>query len=648
MADDDAPSTKLRKVTGVTGWILRIMRLGVPVAGTLFVLDAQSYLGISMYREQYMGLFLALTLGSIFLSIPANKASVREGVPWYDMILCAAALVVGLYVTFLYPRLIMEVAYPSNDKLFLGFMAIVIALEATRRTVGWSLVIVALIFLLYARFNHYVPEPFHATGAPWGKLAVSLYLDSEGMLGLPTLVISTMVFAFIAFGQVLFLTGGGQFLTDFALATMGRFRGGSAKMAIVGSSLFGLISGSAVANVATIGVVTIPMMKKSGYRPEVAAAVEAVASTGGQIAPPVMGIAAFLMAEMLSISYAEVALAAIVPALLYYIALFTQVDLEAARHGLRGLPKDQLLSVTKLAKIGWIFLVPLAVVVYTLFFLNYEPGKCGIAGAASALVMSLIRRDTRPDFRRLFQILESTGAAMVDLGAIGATVGLVIGSIAISGVGFTFSNMIIGIGQDSLALLLLLTAATGIVLGMGLPTGAVYILLAVLVGSALQELGVQPLAAHMFIFYFGMLSMITPPVCLATFTAASIAGADHFKTALHGMRLGAIAYIVPFIFVYSPALLLKGAPVTIALAIVTAIAGAVILGIAFTGFLFRNLGWGVRLLLTAGAVALLIPPGGAIAMSWEINLVGAAVVAALIGWEWRHRGNRVVQTSSTT
>jgi TRAP transporter 4TM/12TM fusion protein len=446
-----------------------------------------------------------------------------------------------------------------------------------------------------------------------------------------------MVFAFIAFGQVLFLTGGGQFLTDFAMATMGRFRGGPAKMAIVGSSLFGMISGSAVANVATIGVVTIPMMKKSGYRPEVAAGVEAVASTGGQIAPPVMGIAAFLMAEMLSISYAEVALAAIVPALLYYIALFTQVDLEAAKHGLRGLPREQLPSVAKIAGIGWIFLVPLAVVVYTLFILNYEPGKCGIAGAASALVMSLLRRDTRPSFRRLFQILESTGAAMVDLGAIGATVGLVIGCIAISGVGFTFSNIIVSIGHDSLILLLLLTAVTGIVLGMGLPTGAVYILLAVLVGSALQELGVEPLAAHMFIFYFGMLSMITPPVCLATFTAASIAGADHFKTALHGMRLGAIAYIVPFIFVYSPALLLKGSPVTVTLAIITAIAGAVILGIAFTGFLFRNLGWGVRLLLTAGAVALLIPPGGAIAMSWEINLVGAAVVAALIGWEWRHR-----------
>jgi len=646
MEDADAPATKLRELTGVARWILRILRLGIPLAGILFVLDVQSYLMISLYAEQYMGLFLALSLGSIFLSIPARRGSGGNRVPWYDMVLCVAALVVGLYVAILYPRLIMQIAYPSTDKIVLGMLAVVVALEATRRTVGWSLVIVALVFILYAHFNYYMPEPFFASGAPWGKLAISLYLDSDGILGLPTWVISTMVFAFIIFGQVLFLTGGGQFLTDFAMATMGRFRGGSAKIAIVASSLFGMISGSAVANVATIGVVTIPLMKKSGYRPEVAAAVEAVASTGGQIAPPVMGIAAFLMAEMLSIPYAEVALAAIVPALLYYLALFTQVDLEAAKHGLRGLPKEQLPSAVKLARIGWIFVTPLAVVVYTLFFLNFEPGKAGIAGAASALAMGLIRRDTRPGLRRTFEILESTGAAMVDLGAIGATVGLVIGSIAISGVGFTFSNLIVGIGQNSLILLLVLTAVTGIVLGMGLPTGAVYVLLAVLVGSALVKLGVQPLAAHMFFFYFGMLSMITPPVCLATFTAASIARADHLKTALHGMRLGAIAYIVPFVFVFSPALLLKGSPLTIMLGIVTAIAGAVIFGVAFTGFLFRNLGWGVRLLLAAGAVALLIPPGGAIAMSWEINLVGAVVVAALIGWEWRVRNKEPGRASS--
>jgi TRAP transporter 4TM/12TM fusion protein len=615
------------------------MRVAIPVVGVLFVVDVQSYFMIALYREQYMGLFLALVLGSVFLAVPARAWQQRNRVPWYDIVLSLAGLAVGLYVAILYPRVIMEIAYPTPDKIILGIAGILLVLEATRRTVGWSLVIVAVAFILYARFTHFMPGAFYARGAPWDKLAISLVLDSEGLLGFPTWVISTMVFAFIFFGQVLFLTGGGRFLTEFSMATMGRFRGGSAKMAIVASSLFGTISGSAVANVSTTGVVTIPLMKNAGYRPQVAAAVEAVASTGGQLAPPVMGVAAFLMAEVLSIPYAEVALAATIPAFLYYVALFTQVDLEAAKHGFRGLPREQLPSIVSVASAGWVFVIPLVVVVYTLFFLNFEPGKAGIAATATALVLCLFRRDTRSSLRRFVSILETTGGAMLDLGVIGATVGLVIGAISLSGVGFTFSLLLVGLGENNLAALLLLTALTSIILGMGLPTGAVYILLAVLVGSALEKLGILPIAAHLFFFYFGMLSMITPPVCLATFAAASIAGADPLKTAIHGMRLGIVAYIVPFIFVFSPALLLKAPPLIVVLSIITATAGAVLLGIAFTGFLFRHINWSVRTLLTVSAVALLIPPGGAIALSWPINLAGLGIAAALIGWEWLHRSD---------
>lgn len=613
------------------------MQVGIPVIGVLFVVDVHSYFMIALYREQYIGLFLALVLGSIFLAVPARKGHPSNRVPWYDIVLCLAGLAVGVYVAFFYPQVIMRLAFPTPDKIILGIVGALIVLEATRRTTGWSLVIVATAFILYARFTHFMPGDFYARGAPWDKLAISLYLDAGGMLGFPLWVISTMVFAFIFFGQVLFLTGGGRFLTDFSLATMGRFRGGPAKMAIVASSLFGTISGSAVANVSTTGVVTIPLMKNAGYRPHVAAAIEAVASTGGQLAPPVMGVAAFLMAEMLAIPYAQVALAAAIPALLYYVALFTQVDLEAAKQGLRGLPKEQLPSITSVARTGWLFVIPLVVVVYTLFVLNFEPGKAGIAATASALVLSLIRRDTRPTLRRFFSILEATGGAMLDLGAIGATVGLIIGAISLSGVGFTFSFLLVGLGQDNLILLLVLTALTSMILGMGLPTGAVYILLAVLVGSAMEKLGILPIAAHLFFFYFGMLSMITPPVCLATFAAAAIAGSDPLKTGIEAMRLGIIAYIVPFIFVFSPALLLQASPLTVVLGVVTAIAGAVLLGIAFIGFLFRRIAWGSRLLLAVGAVALLIPPGGAITLSWPINIAGLGISAALIAWEWLHR-----------
>jgi TRAP transporter 4TM/12TM fusion protein len=350
-----------------------------------------------------------------------------------------------------------------------------------------------------------------------------------------------------------------------------------------------------------------------------------------------MGIAAFLMAEVLAIPYAQVALAAAIPALLYYVALFTQVDLEAAKQGLRGLPKEQLPSITSVSRTGWVFVIPLVVVVYTLFVLNFEPGKAGIAATASALLLSLVRRENRPTLGRFISILEATGIGMMDLGVIGATVGLVIGAISLSGIGFIFSFILVGIGEGNLLLMLVLTALTSIILGMGLPTGAVYILLAVLVGSALEKLGILPLAAHLFFFYFGMLSMITPPVCLATFAGASIAASDPLKTGIQGMRLGIIAYIVPFVFVFSPALLLQAPPLTIVVSAVTATAGAVLLGIALSGFLFRRITWGCRLLLAVGAVALLIPPGGAIVLSWSINLAGLGISAALIAWEWLHR-----------
>ncbi|MFQ5814126.1 MAG: TRAP transporter permease, partial [Anaerolineae bacterium] len=620
MAYPATPTSRYRQLTGFSSGFLRVLLVAIPVVSTLFVAEVHSYLRIVFYKEQYMGVFLALVLGAVFLAVPATKRGPRYRIPWYDLLLCLLGLAVGLYVAVLYPRVIFRIAYPSPDKVFLGIVGILIVLEATRRTTGWTLVGVASTFILYARFTHFMPGALYAKGIPWEELAISLYLDANGMLGFPTWVISTMVFAFIFFGQMLFLTGGGKFLTEFSLATMGRFRGGPAKMALVASTLFGTISGSAVANVSMTGVVTIPLMKNTGYRPHVAGAIEAVASTGGQLAPPVMGIAAFLMAEFLSIPYAQVALAAVIPAALYYIALFTQVDLEAAKQGLRGLPKEQLPALGKVLHQGWFFLVPLVVVVYALFILNFSPGKAGIAATAVVLVLSFVRRHTRPTLSRFVAILEATGRAMLDIGVIGATVGFVIGTISLSGVGFIFSFLMVGLGEGNLLLLLALTALVSIILGMGLPAGAVYILLAVMVGSAMEQLGILPIAAHMFFFYFGMLSMITPPVCLATFAAASIAGSDPLRTGIEAVRLGVIAYIVPFIFIFSPALLMQAPPLTIVLSAVTATVGAVLLGIALSGFLFRRIVWGSRLLLTVGSVALLIPPGGAIALSWPINL----------------------------
>src|SRR5690606_9250849 len=362
-----------------------------------------------------------------------------------------------------------------------------------------------------------------------------LYLDSHGMLGLPLAVSATVVLAYIFFGQVLFDSGGGTFFTDVATSVMGRFRGGPAKMAVAGSSLFGTISGSAVSNLLMTGTVTIPMMIRTGFRPPFAAAVEAVASTGGQLMPPVMGVTAFIIAEFLSIPYTSVVYAALIPALLYYTVLFIQVDLEAAREGFTGLPKDHIPPLGGVLRKGWPFLIPLGVLIHTLFVLNWSAGRAAIAGAFAGLIIFFLGEAARQGrWRALVRLLEATGKSLIEMGAITAAAGFVIGVLQLTGIGFRLSMGLTAAAGGNVFLLLLLTALASVVLGMGMPTPAVYILLAVLVAPALVDLGIDPLSAHLFVFYFGLMSMITPPICLAAFTAATVARTDLMQTAWTG------------------------------------------------------------------------------------------------------------------
>ncbi|MGH7339471.1 MAG: TRAP transporter permease, partial [Candidatus Rokuibacteriota bacterium] len=377
----------------------------------------------------------------------------------------------------------------------------------------------------------------------WERIAAYLYLDASGLLGLPLTVAAAIVVAFILFGQALYAVGGDKFLTDLALAVMGRYRGGSAKVAIVSSSLFGTVSGSAVSNVVVDGAITIPMMKRTGYPGHLAAATEAVASTGGQIMPPVMGVAAFLIAEFLNIPYGEVALAAVIPAGLYYLALFIQVDLEAAKHGLTGVPRSELPRLAPVMRRGWVFLVPLTVLVYTLMVDTWEAGKAGMAAVIATFLVGLMQKATRPTLRGVMKSFEDAGRTLLEIVVISGVAGFVIGTLALSGLGFKMSMILTTAAGGSALLLLVLTALVCIILGMGMPTAVVYIMLAVLVGPTLVQLGVEPLGAHLFLFYFGMLSMITPPVCLATFAAASLAGSEFWKTGWAGMRLGVVAYV---------------------------------------------------------------------------------------------------------
>ena len=450
---------------------------------------------------------------------------------------------------------------------------------------------------------------------------------------------ATMVLAFVLLGSTLFAAGGAQFFTELAECVMGRFRGGPAKVSVVASGMFGSISGSAVANVMVDGWITIPMMTKTGFRPHVAAAIEASASTGGIIMPPIMGAAAFLIAEFLAIPYSHVAIAALVPALLYYLVLFLQVDLEAAKFGLRGLPREQLPSLLHVLKGGWIPVLALAALIYALFFMNLEPSMAGILVTLLLIVLAVARRKSRLTLGRLLDSLEKTGRSLLDIGAITATAGLVIGVLSLMGLGFTLSSILVKVSGGNAFLLLLLAAITCFVLGMGMPTTAAYVILAVMVVPALGQLGVVPLAAHLFLLFFAKASMITPPVCLAAYAAASIGRCDPMRTGWTATRLSLVTFVAPFVFAFAPALLLIGALHEIVLVVATTFLGSVCLAVALAGYLYRPLPVPARLGLAAGGIALLLPPNAGLSLGWvvAINLAGALVAAIIWAREFRSR-----------
>ena len=632
MSDDFAPTTKFRSLAGAPAKLARLLLCALTLLGALWALEIHDALSWTFFKEQYLGLFFALVLASIFINVKARASDTDDVIPWHDWLLAIAGLTVGGYVTVMYPIIAYRLGVLSPERWILGGMAILLILEATRRVVGWALVWITVPIILYAKFAYLFPGILNANGSSWQRLVTYLYLDSSGIFGLPLDVAASVIVAFIFFGQALYAVGGDKFLTDIALVLMGRFRGGTAKVAVVSSTLFGTVSGSAVANVVVDGAITIPMMKKSGYPPHVAAAIEAVASNGGQIMPPVMGVAAFLMAEFLNISYGEVALAAAIPACLYYAALFTQIDLEAAKLGLVGMPESEIPKFRDVIKRGWVFLLPLAVLVYTLMFAFWEPGKAGMAAVIATFLVGALQKETRPTLKSILDSIEGTGKILLDIAVVTALAGLVIGAFQLSGLTFKLALLLVKMAGGSTIILLILTAVVSIILGMSLPTTVVYIMLAVLVGPALVQVGIPPLAAHLFFFYFGMLSLITPPDCIATYAAASIARADFWKSGWTGMRLGIVAYIVPFVFVFHPALLFKGTIVEIGAAIITAVIGVIFLSVGVAGYLFQRLGWIKRALMIAAG--LLLIPSGSTSFWLGANAAGILLGVALVVAEW--------------
>ncbi|MFB3884921.1 MAG: TRAP transporter permease [Thermodesulfobacteriota bacterium] len=638
MTSNEPEFSRFRSLNKRLRLLTKLLLTSLSVMSVFFIMDTPSYLGWAFLREQYYGFFLAIVFASVFLLVPATRGAPRDRVPWYDVILSISGFAVGLYVALLYPRILWSLGIITPDRVIMSTIAIVLILEGVRRMTGWVLTILGLLFILYAHFTWLVPGIFHGPGIPWDRLSNSLYLDPNAVMGTPMEVTAVIVVAYILFGNLLAGVGGGEFITNLAIAGFGRFRGGPAKIAVVSSGLFGTISGSAVANVMVDGWITIPMMKKTGYKPHVAGAIEAVASTGGQIMPPVMGAAAFIIPEYTGIPYSKVALAAFIPAVLYYACLFIQVDLEAGKTGLRGLSRDQVPPLKGILGQAYSFFIPLAALIYALFVLYLSPGKAALFAVASILVVSFFLRQTRFRLSWILEALEKTGGGLLELTMVVAVAGLIIGVIQFSGLGFILPFFLGRLAGENLVLLLIIIGIANIILGMGMPTVAVYVLLAVLMAPILIKLGVGTLAAHLFILYYGILSMITPPVAFAAYAGAAIAGSDSMRTGYTCMRLGILAYIVPFLFIFSPALLLMGPVTNIIVSIITALAGCFLLGCALVGYLFRNLSPQMRLLLGLAGIGLLIPIQSQLFMvTLVINIIGASLGFVLVFWEWRQR-----------
>jgi len=533
----------------------KVVAISIPLFAVFFILDIPLFIArVSLFNQQFIALLWSLTTALIFLTLPVSKKFPKNNPKWYDLLFAVLSLIIGLYVLIFYPKILFEISLIKPIEVIFGIIATFLVLESVRRTTNLAIVVIILMFISYAKFGYLLPGILGTGEISWQRLFQQLYLGSDFMLGLPLKIACGIVVGFIIFGMLYLRIGASDYFMNLSYSLMGKVRGGPAKIAIVSSSLFGSISGSAVANVSATGMITIPLMKRTGVPAFYAGAIEAVASTGGQIMPPVMGAAAFVMAEFLGIPYSQVVIVAIIPALLFYFGLFIQVDLQSIKRNLKGLPSEQIPSLKEALSKGWVYLIPLIVLVYALFILFYSAETSALYGVGTTLVISLLRKSTRAfwNWSKISDLLQSISYAMFGIISICAAAGFIVGTAAYTGLGLSFSEIMIHLSGGNLILLVLLTAVASTILGMGMPTTAAYIMLAVLAAPAMISLGIKPIIAHFFVFYFGTLSMITPPVCLSSFAAASIAEVPSGEVAIQAVKLGIGGYIVPFIFLFNP------------------------------------------------------------------------------------------------
>jgi TRAP transporter 4TM/12TM fusion protein len=594
----------VRKLTGYAGLVVAT----VAVAMSAY----HVYARLTVYApDQHALLFITLAFSLVlsFLLWPARKGQTPERVPWSDLGLAALSLgCIGyMFVNYDYIVNRFPTAHPLTAMdMAVGGIGILLVLEATRRTIGASLPIVAIVFLLYGLAGNWLFGFLHHRGLSAEITIDQSWFTTEGVFGVPLQVAGTYVILFIIFGTFLERSGAGHFFMNFANAIAGGARGGPGKVAVVSSSLFGTISGSAVANVMVDGWLTIPMMKKTGFKPEAAAAIEAVASTGGQIMPPIMGAAAFVMAEFLGASYTEVMVAAAIPALFYYGALFAAIHFNAVRSGLKGLPREELPILGQImVKQAHLFLP--VVVLLGLLLMGFTPTYGAIIATGALVVISWLRPATGLGARACLEALRDGAVHTVPVAMACASAGVVIGIVLQTGLALRFTAFLIDFTYGYLLLALLITMMAGIILGMGMPTTPAYIMQAALLVPAIIKLGVEPMAAHMFAFYFSCLSAVTPPVALAVYAAASIGGASLWGAGVQAVKFAAAGFIVPFFFIFNPALLFSGTWDEILRAVITGTIGVVALAASMEGYFLRTANLVERLLLFAAALLLIDP-----------------------------------------
>jgi TRAP transporter 4TM/12TM fusion protein len=614
-------STVIRKVITFLSVILIMM-------GVLYVSNAWEFFGIHITMVPYCALILMLVLVLVFLIRPAIRGGARERLPWYDVVFIIMSVCGTGYITFFPGRwewLLLRGTTTSLE-VVLCFMLVMAILEATRRTVNLSMALIALFFVVHLIFGSHFPGILLTFNFSPERIASIFYLRAEGIFGAPVEIACTIVLAFMLFSAVLQNSDAGRFILDGAFALTGRWRGGPAKAAILGSAALGTMVGATAANIATTGSVTIPLMKKTGYSPNFAGGVEAVASNGGQIMPPVMGAVAFLIAELLSMPYWSVCVAAFLPAALYFLAIFVQVHFEAVRLGLRGLTQEELPSFGKVMKEGWYYTIPILLLVYLLAKLHLPVQHCGVYASLAAILIVIIDWERKAQTRKsikelliwLIDCLETAGRSLLVPAVACASAGIIIGSLDSSGLGFRLSGILVDASGGHLLLLLLLTAIASFILGMGMTSIPCYLVLVILVAPALIQLGVVPIAAHLFVFYWGLISFLTPPVAVAAYVAAGISGGHPMRTGFIAMRLGIVKYIVPFLFVYSPNLLMTGPILHIIIAVISGIIGVTILSIGLEGFFLKHINPMERSLFIIGGFLTLMP----FHISWEIMAAG--------------------------